>query len=83
MQHALERAGYQLIGFTSGYDREEVAPGVVKRVFEGAYVKVLVPEDELLRPDPACLTPKARALFDELFPDTPAAGPAPAAGSGA
>ncbi len=39
MQRALETAGWQLIGFTSGYDREEVSPGVVKRVFEGVYTK--------------------------------------------
>ena len=69
MQHALETAGWQLIGFTSGYDREQVAPGVVKRVFEGVYTKVLVAEEELHRPDPANMTPKARALFDFLFPD--------------
>jgi hypothetical protein len=68
MQHALERAGWQLIGFSSGYDCEEVAPGDIKRVFEGTYCKVLVPEDELVRPDPANLTPHARALFDVLFP---------------
>jgi hypothetical protein len=67
MQHALETAGWQLIGFTSGYDREQVAPGVVKRVFEGVYAKALVPEEDLLRPDPRNLTPKARALFDALF----------------
>ena len=71
MQAALETAGWQLIGFTSGYDREEVAPGVVKRVFEGVYAKVLVPEEELLRPDPRNLTPRARALFDFLFPAGP------------
>ena len=69
MQYALETAGWQLIGFTSGYDREQVAPGVVKRVFEGVYTKVLVPDEEMLRPDPRNLTPKARALFDVLFPD--------------
>jgi GNAT superfamily N-acetyltransferase len=67
-QRALESAGFQLIGFTSGYDCEEVAPGDVRRVFEGVYVKVLVPEEELVRPDPANLTPRARALFDVLFP---------------
>lgn len=71
MQRALESAGWQLTGFTSGYDREEVAPGVVKRVFEGVYAKVLVPEDELLRPDPKNMTPTARALFDVLFPIQP------------
>ena len=48
MQHALETAGWQLIGFTSGYDREEVAPGVVKRVFEATYTKVLVSEEDLI-----------------------------------
>jgi len=68
MQRALESAGWQLIGFTSGYDREEVAPGVIKRVFEAVYTKVLVSEKELLRPDPSNLTPTARALFEVLFP---------------
>lgn len=82
MQRALESAGWQLIGFTSGYDREEVAPGVVKRVFEGVYTKVLVPEEELLRPDPNNLTPRARALFEVLFPDPPAANSQPGTGSG-
>ena len=75
MQHALESAGWQLIGFTSGYDREMVAPGVIKRVFEGVYCKVLVPEEELLRPDPNHMTPTARALFEALFPSPPASVP--------
>jgi GNAT superfamily N-acetyltransferase len=68
MQLALERAGYQLLGFTPGYDREVVAPGIVKRVYEAVYAKVLVTDEELLRPDPANLSPKAKALFDVLFP---------------
>jgi hypothetical protein len=68
MQHALEAAGWQLIGFSSGYDREEVAPGDVRRVFEACYTKVLVPEEDLIRPDPNNLTPRAKALFDVLFP---------------
>jgi hypothetical protein len=75
MQHALESAGFQLIGFTSGYDCEEVAPGDVRRVFEGVYCKVLVPDGELMRPDPANLTPHARALFDVLFPQPSAGNP--------
>jgi hypothetical protein len=69
MQLALERAGYRLLGFAPGYDREMVAPGVVKRVYEAYYAKVLVPDEELLRPDPKNLSPKAKALFDVLFPD--------------
>ena len=82
MQHALETAGWQLIGFTSGYDREEVAPGVIKRVFEGVYSKVLVPEGELLRPDPNNMTPTARALFEVLFPNPPLPVPQSAGVSG-
>ena len=69
MQHALETVGWELIGFTSGYDQEQVAPGQVKRVFEAVYCKVLVPREEIVRPDPANLTPKTRALFEALFPE--------------
>lgn len=82
MQSALETGGWQLIGFTSGYDREEVSPGVVKRVFEAVYTKVLVPEGELVRPDPNNLTPNARGLFDVLFPSPPVAAVPSVMGSG-
>ena len=65
MQLALERAGYQLVGFAPGYDREVVAAGVVKRVYEAVYAKVLVPEHGGLHcPDSKNLTPKTKALFD-------------------
>ena len=75
MQVALEGVGWQLIGFTSGYDQEQVAPGVVKRVFEAVYCKVLVPEEELVRPDPRNLTPKTLALYHAIFgPEAPAGG---------
>jgi hypothetical protein len=33
---------------------------------------MLVAENELVRPDPANLTPRARALFDVLFPNAQA-----------
>lgn len=82
MQHALETGGWQLIGFTSGYDREQVAPGVVKRVFEGVFTKVLVPEEELVRPNPDNLTPRARALFEVLFPNPQVLAAQSATGSG-
>ncbi len=68
-QRALERAGYRLLGFFPGYNREEVALGVVKRVYEAVYGKLLVSHDEVHYPDPKNLTPKARALFELLFPD--------------
>ena len=82
MQQALERAGYQLLGLAPGYDRELVAPGVVKRVYEAYYAKVLVPESELLRPDVSNMTPKTRELFELLFPEVTdgpqPSGPGPA-----
>jgi hypothetical protein len=46
-----------------------VAPGVVKRVFEAYYAKILVPHDELLVPDIKNLTPQTLALFTQLFPE--------------
>jgi hypothetical protein len=72
-QRALEGAGYRLLGFFPGYDREEVSPGVVKRVYQAVYAKLLVAEDEVLRPDPSKLTPRARALYGLLFSDAPGA----------
>lgn len=74
-QRALENAGYRLVGFFPGYDREEVSPGVVKRVYQAVYVKLLVPADEVRFPDPKNLTPRARVLFALLFADAPAATP--------
>lgn len=66
MQHALETVGWQFVGFSSGYDQEMVSPGVVKRVFEAVYCKVLVPEEDLVQPDPKNLTPRARALWEAI-----------------
>ncbi len=69
VQRAFERAGYRLLGFFPGYDRAEVAPGVVKRVYQSVYAKLLVPEDEVHWPDPKNMTPRARALYALLFSD--------------
>lgn len=68
MQATFERMGWQLIGITPGFDQEVVAPGVVKRVYEAVYAKVLVGEDDLLLPRAGDMTPAAKALFDLLFP---------------
>ena len=65
---ALERGGYRLLGFWPGYDRELV-DGVVKRVYQTVYAKLLVSEDRVLRPEPKNLTPGAKALFELLFSD--------------
>jgi hypothetical protein len=68
-QRALESAGYRLLGFFPGYDREEVSPGVIKRVYQAVYAKLLVPDSEILMPDPQKMTPRASALFALLFAD--------------
>ena len=70
-QRALERAGYRLLGFFPGYDRVEVAPGIVKRVYQAVYAKLLVAEDEVHWPEPKNMSPRARALFELLFADRP------------
>jgi hypothetical protein len=67
LQEVLENEGYQLLGFMPGYDRQIVAPGVVKRVYQAVYAKLLVAEDEVRLPDPQNLTPRAKMLFDLLF----------------
>ena len=68
MQVGFEKAGWRLIGIMPGFDRELVAPGEVKRVFEAIYVKVLVTQSELVRPTFSGMTPATRALFELLFP---------------
>ncbi len=68
-QRLLENAGYHLVGFFPGLDREEVSPGVVKRVYQGVYAKLLVSADRMHWPDPKCLSPKARSLFALMFPE--------------
>jgi hypothetical protein len=68
IQMAFERLGWLLIGITPGYDREMVAPGVVKRVYEAVYAKVLVGDSGLLHPDSRNMTDRTKAFFHLLFP---------------
>jgi len=68
MAEKFERLGWQLVGIIPGFDQEMVEPGVVKRVYEGIYTKVLVDEDDLVLPHRSAMTPKTAVLFDLLFP---------------
>jgi len=68
MQAKFERWGFQLIGIIPGFDREMVEPGVVKRVYEAIYAKVLVDEDDFLMPCYADMTPRTAELFALLYP---------------
>ena len=69
MAEKFERLGWQLIGIIPGFDREMVEPGVVKRVYEAIYTKVLVDEKDFMLPRRSAMTPKTAALFDLLYPD--------------
>ena len=67
MQMVLERAGFQIVGIVPASDRLIVAPGVIKRVYEAVYVKVLAADADVLRPQPESMTPRTKALYDFLF----------------
>jgi hypothetical protein len=69
VQQAFEALGWRLIGIAPGYDREMIAPGVVKRVYEAVYAKVLVADGDLLRPQTRNLTQVTRSAFHQLFPE--------------
>jgi hypothetical protein len=67
VQLAFERLGWQLCGIMPGYDRELVSPGIVKRVFEAIYCKVLVTDADLLYPQRLNMTPKTEAFFIRML----------------
>lgn len=66
-QRYFESHGYELVGFMPGYDREEVSPGVVKRVVEAAYVKCLSGTESILAPDVANMTSTVRRLYEAMY----------------
>ena len=70
-QRVAEKHGYVLAGIIPAHDRDLVAPGTVRRVYEALYVKVLVPDDALHRPPPGSLTERTRAAWTVLFGDSP------------
>jgi hypothetical protein len=67
MQMVLERGGFRIVGIVPASDRLMVAPGVIKRVYEAIYIKVLAADASVLRPQPEGMTPRTKALYDFLF----------------
>jgi len=65
-----ERRGFQLVGIVPGYDRDVIAEGVTKRVYEALYAKLLVSQDELYTPPLESFTKRTRAVWSALFGDT-------------
>jgi hypothetical protein len=72
-QKNAERHGFQLCGILPAIDRDAIAPGVVKRVYEGMYVKVLVPASEVHVPPWDHLGESARGLWRQIFGEHPGA----------
>jgi hypothetical protein len=62
-QLLLERLGYRLVGIVPGHDRDQIRPGVVKRVYEALYAKLLVDEDSIEFPAKESLLGPASALL--------------------
>lgn len=72
-QRYFESHGYTLVGFMPGYDREEVSPGVIKRVVEAAFVKCLAGPEAMLLPDVSNMTTTVRTLYEAMHGTTPSA----------
>jgi hypothetical protein len=70
-QKNAERHGYRLCGILPAIDRDAVAPGVVKRVYEGVFVKILVPSTEVQIPAWNELGEPARTLWLAIFGEHP------------
>jgi GNAT superfamily N-acetyltransferase len=62
-QALLEAEGYMLVGIVPAHDRDSVAPGTVKRVWEALYARVLVEDDAVLAPSPAALGEAAGEMY--------------------
>ncbi|MCY1058221.1 GNAT family N-acetyltransferase [Nannocystis sp. SCPEA4] len=60
---SLEREGRRLYAIIPDCDVRRFAGGATKYVPEGVFLKVLLPPEELLWPDPADLLPRTAALF--------------------
>jgi hypothetical protein len=70
-QKNAERHGFRLCGLLPAIDRDAISPGVIKRVYEGVYVKVLAPPSEVHIPDWLDLGESARALWLTIFGEYP------------
>jgi hypothetical protein len=70
-QRNAERHGFRLCGILPAIDRDAISPGVVRRVYEGIYVKVLASTNEVHSPRWADLEEPARRLWRAVFGEHP------------
>jgi hypothetical protein len=55
------------VGIVPGYDRDVIANGEVKRVYEALYTKLLVPSDAVHTPPVESFTDRTREVWCALF----------------
>jgi hypothetical protein len=66
-QRVAEKYGYVLAGIIPAHDRDLIAPGTIRRVYEALYIKVLVPDEAIALPPANALTERTRAAWLALF----------------
>jgi len=66
-QTAAEKAGFQIVGIVPAFDRDMVAPGQVRRVYEAIYAKPLVDDKSVFYPPTGALTQQTQVLWNFLF----------------
>jgi hypothetical protein len=66
-----ERRGFELVGIVPGHDRDVIAPGEIKRVYEALYAKLLVASDQVHTPPREALTKRTREVWSALFGEEP------------
>lgn len=69
-QQSAETAGFQLVGIVPAHDRDMIAPGITKRVYEAIYAKVLVNDNDIFLPPATSLIPNTKKLWNFLFGTT-------------
>lgn len=62
-----ERLGFEPVGIVPAADRDLVAPGEVRRVYEILYAKILVDSSHVQPPAAENMTQKTRALYKNIF----------------
>lgn len=66
VQVGAEKAGYQLVGILPAFDRDQISPGKVVRVYEAVYAKVLARGESIQAPSKDSMTPTTLALWEFL-----------------
>jgi GNAT superfamily N-acetyltransferase len=70
-QRTAERSGYRLVGVVPGSDRVQLAPGVMKHVFEAVYAISLVPDEQTFGPPFTSMSPRIASVARFILGEQP------------